>query len=433
MDFSKLLSKLSVIEGKQQLNEAEKKETTWTDMSGKKHPATQVKGDKYTGKEAEKEEKEKKVKESLDLLKPVDMAALIARMDAITESEKMVDEDDVEEGNEFSGELAKAKATGKKEFEVDGKKYPVKEGAKPDFLDMDKDGDKKEPMKKAAKEKGEKVDEAEDRPAPKEKETTWTDKSGKKHPAKQVQGWQSVKADKEADKEKKETMKEATQVDECGMTASGGDMMGSPMEQAGDESGMSINTNVDTRTGHKSVSISAEGGAADELMQILKLSGVQGLGHDGGEEVAGEPEGEVAIELVPLAHQGGFEQGHEEEVEETYANEPNPKTQSVDMQMRQGTDLNKEKTMQKHSYRQGDNPMAMREAEELAALEAELMEELESIKVPVSEKYMGFKKVAAAAKAGGAKDPEAVAASIGRKKYGKEKFQKAAAAGKKMG
>jgi hypothetical protein len=51
----------------------------------------------------------------------------------------------------------------------------------------------------------------------------------------------------------------------------------------------------------------------------------------------------------------------------------------------------------------------------------------------VNEKYMGFKKVAAAAKAGGAEDPGAVAASIGRKKYGKEKFQKAAAAGKKLG
>ena len=33
------------------------------------------------------------------------------------------------EGNEFSGELAKAKASGKKEFEVDGKKYKVKESA----------------------------------------------------------------------------------------------------------------------------------------------------------------------------------------------------------------------------------------------------------------------------------------------------------------
>lgn len=57
----------------------------------------------------------------------------------------------------------------------------------------------------------------------------------------------------------------------------------------------------------------------------------------------------------------------------------------------------------------------------------------ESMEQVVNEKYMGFKKVAAAAKAGGAENPEAVAASIGRKKYGKEKFQKAAAAGKKLG
>ena len=36
-------------------------------------------------------------------------------------------EDEMEEGNEFSGALAKARAEGKKEFEVDGKKYTVKE------------------------------------------------------------------------------------------------------------------------------------------------------------------------------------------------------------------------------------------------------------------------------------------------------------------
>jgi len=36
-------------------------------------------------------------------------------------------EPSTEEGNEFSGELAKAKAAGKKEFEVDGKKYKVEE------------------------------------------------------------------------------------------------------------------------------------------------------------------------------------------------------------------------------------------------------------------------------------------------------------------
>jgi hypothetical protein len=52
----------------------------------------------------------------------------------------------------------------------------------------------------------------------------------------------------------------------------------------------------------------------------------------------------------------------------------------------------------------------------------------------VTEKYQGFDKTVNAIKKGGsARDPEAVAAAIGRKKYGKERFQKAAAAGKKLG
>ena len=52
----------------------------------------------------------------------------------------------------------------------------------------------------------------------------------------------------------------------------------------------------------------------------------------------------------------------------------------------------------------------------------------------VDEKYMGFSKLEREiAKRGDVRDPGAVAASIGRKKYGKEKFQKAAAAGRKMG
>jgi hypothetical protein len=43
------------------------------------------------------------------------------------EDEVLVGEAEVGEGNEFSGALAKAKAAGEKEFEVDGKKYTVKE------------------------------------------------------------------------------------------------------------------------------------------------------------------------------------------------------------------------------------------------------------------------------------------------------------------
>ena len=103
------------------------------------------------------------------------------------------------------------------------KSKKVKEGAKPDFLDMDKDGNKKEPMKKAVADKkagpkkgvnpfakkDSKVKEADDRAPAKKKEREVTLPSGAKTKATTVQGWQSQKADKSADKEKKDTMKES--------------------------------------------------------------------------------------------------------------------------------------------------------------------------------------------------------------------------------
>lgn len=46
--------------------------------------------------------------------------------------------------------------------------------------------------------------------------------------------------------------------------------------------------------------------------------------------------------------------------------------------------------------------------------------------------YVGFKKLTAQLKKKGVRNPAAVAASIGRKKYGKKKFQEYAAKGKKM-
>jgi hypothetical protein len=49
------------------------------------------------------------------------------KMSQIRNRYNKMDEADMEEGNEFSGELAKAKAMGAKEFNVDGKTYPVKE------------------------------------------------------------------------------------------------------------------------------------------------------------------------------------------------------------------------------------------------------------------------------------------------------------------
>lgn len=48
--------------------------------------------------------------------------------------------------------------------------------------------------------------------------------------------------------------------------------------------------------------------------------------------------------------------------------------------------------------------------------------------------YEGFAKLKGElAKKGGVDNPGAVAASIGRKKYGAKKFNKAAAAGRKLG
>jgi hypothetical protein len=112
---------------------AEKTATTWTDSKGNKHPATKVKGDKYTGKEAEKEEKPKSKKD--ESIEPQFKSKFM----------KMV---------EAKKEESEAEAKKKKE---DKKKKMAKimdEGAKPDFLDIDKDGDKEEPMKKAAGDKG---------------------------------------------------------------------------------------------------------------------------------------------------------------------------------------------------------------------------------------------------------------------------------------
>lgn len=47
--------------------------------------------------------------------------------------------------------------------------------------------------------------------------------------------------------------------------------------------------------------------------------------------------------------------------------------------------------------------------------------------------YEGFAKVKSEVAEKGARDPGAVAAAIGRKKYGPKKFNKAAAAGRKLG
>lgn len=339
MDFAKLLAKIDSIESKKNLNEG------WDDMmksvqdrekengTGKFDKKVISTGTVYSKKaDKDQDEESDEVKKSKKRVK---------------ESEQKVDEDDVEEGNEFSGNRQDAIDAGKSSFEVDGKKYPVKEGAKPDFLDVDKDGDKEEPMKKALKDKEEgnddkeKVDEA---AAPGQED--WI-KSNKERFVKQYGKKKGLEVLYTTAWKRSKQKDESKQIEESWDQA---------MAQQQDNSGMNINANMDTRTGQQSLTVTAQGSAANQLAQILTLSGIMG----GSSVVGDEVEAEVA---------------------EEYANEPNPVVQSADAQFHQGNDLHREKGMHTSSYRQGDNPMAMAEDATIDAIEQRLMEQLEQIKV----------------------------------------------------
>jgi hypothetical protein len=168
------------------VKEATKTDKPWTDMSGKKQPGTAVKGDKYTGKEADKEAKAKSKKD--ESVKEASEAQTAARA-------KFMD-------------MVKNKKGEKKEEEVE-------EGAKPDFLDMDKDGDKKEPMKKAVADKkknpfakkDESVKESSDmKVGDKKKSSTGgtieKTKTGVKHTAGKNYSGKAAEADKKKDESK---------------------------------------------------------------------------------------------------------------------------------------------------------------------------------------------------------------------------------------
>jgi hypothetical protein len=90
-------------------------------------------------------------------------------------------------------------------------------GSKPDFLDLDKDGNKTEPMKKAAKDKKVK----ENTGKFDKTDTTWTDKSGKKHPAQRVTRKTDQLAagtdDAPAEKKAKKVKEAEEKCSECGM------------------------------------------------------------------------------------------------------------------------------------------------------------------------------------------------------------------------
>ena len=115
-------------------------------------------GEEIAGKRPEDEtagDKIKKfVKKVANKIAPDD-ETLLRDLEKKTLGEDKVDEDEVEEGNQFTGAMAKAKAEGKDEFEVDGKTYKVKESKDKD----DKKDDKEPPFEGGKKSPDEHKDE----------------------------------------------------------------------------------------------------------------------------------------------------------------------------------------------------------------------------------------------------------------------------------
>ena len=98
--------------------------------------------------------------EMADHLKEAYEEELIAKIDATLEELRRLDEGKIPAGLQAYLDKKKGKKDhGDKKEEENGKDHGNgSKGSKPDFLDLDKDGDKKEPMKKAAKEKKEETE-----------------------------------------------------------------------------------------------------------------------------------------------------------------------------------------------------------------------------------------------------------------------------------
>ena len=99
--------------------------------------------------------------EMADHLKEAYEEELIAKIDATLEELRRLDEGKIPAGLQAYLDKKKGKKGNgdkKEEENGNGKDHGGSKGSKPDFLDLDKDGDKKEPMKKAAKEKKEETE-----------------------------------------------------------------------------------------------------------------------------------------------------------------------------------------------------------------------------------------------------------------------------------
>lgn len=309
----------------------------------------------------------------------------------------------VGEGNEFSGELAKAKAQGKTEFEVGGKTYKVKESLEFDNeLDEADDKDDKKDQEAGSKDDKESPDDSGD-----VKDTEKTDDEGKSGrtdddlvmyryllgsganfalikafldhvdrgeaiPGPMVKEYSPVikmidnivksgpsainyirMAQNFVGNAKPETVSESKELEECYDQA----MSSMSTEQ---QTGLNVNSSLDTKTGNQSLTVTAQGQAADQLAQLLKLSGI--------------------LNVTQMSDGMSMDV----DMGEDYANEPDPVIQSITPQLKQGNDMHRsKKTYPKVNG--GDNPMQrIAEDQQVDTIEQrlnKLMEELSTIKV----------------------------------------------------
>jgi hypothetical protein len=272
------------------------------------------------------------------------------------------------------------------DFKMLRSKKKVKEDAKPDFLDVDDDGNKKESFKKALKDKelkeGGGVDGDEgndgycdscDRPS---KECICDDKveegkscnhtmEGKECP---VHGEKDCSEDKV--NESLTVFKKLAGLKECGEMSPMGSTAGSQ------EGRINISTNASS-DGEKNVTITANGDTAVALMQILKLAGMP----HGDMPASAEPEIEI-VDVDSDAEEEVYDVADEEVDEESIPGElvgngTDPQVLPVQSLTKGGTGevAGKEKRMHKHGYKFADNPMAMMENS------LQLIKEYNSIKI----------------------------------------------------
>lgn len=277
--------------------------------------------------------------------------------------------DEMEEGNEFSGALAAAKSKGAKEFEIDGKTYPVKEA---------EDVCTECGMQEAVCECGTMAEGHYDRDY--DDYDSYDDHRGLPSGYCTACGEKcdGIPEDNSFDYDYG-SISGKHEVHDLKSDCCGADMVDSADELPGQddddervyescmsavpatpesEDNISVNTSYSSRDDRKTVTVTAEGEQAEALLQMLNLAG---LGHSDHAKQA------QAVVVAQEAKEYG-----DTEVDEApeHANTPDPQIEDVDTIIDQGSDLHRKKSQHADKPKAGDNPLATKTEESVNPLDA---------------------------------------------------------------